>query len=334
MIDKRFSLRQADGIFTESHNVLSQEDLKKLYKSSELARDKAKSFPARLVFDVALVTALRPSTLVHLTTTHFTQLKLRGEMVWRIRQAVGSRSSSSKTNAGGQKIAGEKPVETLVWDPPALGGIINIFEDIDDYMSVRMHMLVVSDIFFLDYKASGATMSNFFKNQHLGRDTFSKIEKDMCASNGIFGTGSKKGMTTHGLPGTVTTLLVETGHSDSAIAMRTGHRDPKFLKNYQNIQGWEGERQQCEILDGVSKGLKRSSMHVYAPQNHKVIRCEKKECEDENVIPSFKRTDCIDPEGECTENDADIRSGSGKLLFDINSISGGSFTINVNYLYR
>ena len=60
-------------------------------------------------------------------------------------------------------------------------------------------MSVGSDRFFLGYKASGATMSNFFKNQHLGHNSYSKIVKDVCASNGISGTGSKRGMTTHGL---------------------------------------------------------------------------------------------------------------------------------------
>ena len=176
-------------------------------------------------------------------------------------------------------------------------------------------------------------MSNFFKNQHLGRNTFSKIVKDVCASNGISGTGSKKGMTTHGLRGTVTTLLVEAGHSDSAIAMRTGHRDPRSLKNYQNIQGWEGERQQCDILDGGAKGLKRTSMHAPALQNHKMKRCETKEC-DENFVPSVKRSDCNAAGGEPTENDADLGSGSGKLLSDIKNISGGSFSITVNHHYR
>ena len=62
-----------------------------------------------------------------------------------------------------------------------------------------------------------------------------------------------------------------------------------------------------------------------------MTRCETKECEDENVIASIKTCDCIDSEGEPTENGANIGSGSGKLLSDINSISGGSFTITVNH---
>ena len=163
VIDNRFSFQQADGIFTESHTVLSHEDLEKLYKSPDLARDRPKSFLARLVFDIALVTALRPSAVVHLTTSQFTKLKLRGEMVWRIRQAVGSRSGSSKTNAGGWKFAGEKPVETFIWDCPALGGILNVFDDIDDYMSVRMHMSVGSERFFWVTRLVGPRCQTFLR---------------------------------------------------------------------------------------------------------------------------------------------------------------------------
>ena len=191
------------------------------------------------------------------------------------------------------KFAGKKPIETFDWDRPALNGILSVFEDIDDYMSVRMHMSVGSDRFSLSYKAGGAVVSYVFKNQPLGCKTFSKIVKDVCACNGIAGTGNKKSMTTNGLRGTVTTMRVEAGHSDAAIAMRTGNKDPKFLQNYQTIQGCQGERQKFDILDGFAKGLKRSSMHAHAAQNHNMRRCETKEC-DENVIPSFKRSGFID----------------------------------------
>lgn len=161
MIDNRFSPQQPYGVFTESHNVLSQDHLEKLYESAKLYSDKPKpnSFPARLVFDIALVTAIRPSALVNLTTTQFSDLKLPGEMVWWIRQGVRSRSVFSKTSAGGWKFAGEKPVETFVWNRSARGGILNVFADIDDFMSVRMHMSVRRNQFFRGYKAISTTMS-------------------------------------------------------------------------------------------------------------------------------------------------------------------------------
>lgn len=73
----------------------------------------------------------------------------------------------------------------------------------------------------------------------------------MCREVGISGTGVKEGMSTHGIRGTVTTLLVEAGHLDSAILLRTGHRNRQSLKHYQNLQGLEGMRQQNDILGGV-----------------------------------------------------------------------------------
>ena len=50
----------------------------------------------------------------------------------------------------------------------------------------------------------------------------------------------KCGKSTHGLRATITTLLVEAGHSDSDIGMRTGHRDPRSLKTIKICRGWKG----------------------------------------------------------------------------------------------
>lgn len=63
-------------------------------------------------------------------------------------------------------------------------------------------------------------------------------------------------MTTHGLPGTDTTLLVESEHCDSSISLRTGHRDLQCLKAYQNLSGDEGQKQQTDIFGSVDRGIK------------------------------------------------------------------------------
>ena len=81
VIDNNFRLQQASGVFTESHNVLSKDDLLLLYGSPLLSRDTLKSFQARLVFDVALITAMRPTALVNLTVSQFRNITLRGENV-------------------------------------------------------------------------------------------------------------------------------------------------------------------------------------------------------------------------------------------------------------
>lgn len=125
VIDKRSSVEQAKENFSESQNALSSGDLEKLYSSDELAQDTPKSFVTGLVFDIALITAMRPSRLVHLSKSQFKQITLRRENVWRICEAVGSRSGALKTRSGGWRDAVPKPTEWFIWNRSSHGGLIN-----------------------------------------------------------------------------------------------------------------------------------------------------------------------------------------------------------------
>lgn len=62
VIDNKFSLQQAQGVFTESHNVLSHAnphaDLEILYSSQLLSREPPNGFQARLIFNLTLLTAM------------------------------------------------------------------------------------------------------------------------------------------------------------------------------------------------------------------------------------------------------------------------------------
>ena len=64
-------------------------------------------------------------------------------------------------------------------------------------------------------------------------------------------------MTNHGLRSTVIIRLCECGHADSSVALRSGHRDMRLLKAYQNLRGQLGKRQQCEIFTELDVALKR-----------------------------------------------------------------------------
>ena len=82
--------------------------------------------------------------------------------------------------------------------------------------------------------------------------------KGACLAEGIAGSGHRNWVTTHGLRGTLATLLFENGHSDSSVGLRTGHRDPRLLKSYQHVRGGEGIKQQRDILGSTEeKSLKK-----------------------------------------------------------------------------
>ena len=91
VLDNKFSLQLSKGIVAESHNVHSKEDVLKLYESSLLDRSTPLGFQARLVFGIALITAMRPCALVHLTIGQVQKITCRAEGVWKICGVLGSR---------------------------------------------------------------------------------------------------------------------------------------------------------------------------------------------------------------------------------------------------
>ena len=50
-------------------------------------------------------------------------------------------------------------------------------------------------------------------------------------------------------------LLIEAGHSDSAIMKRTGHRVHESLKNYQHLLGCEALHQQRSLCNARCRGF-------------------------------------------------------------------------------
>lgn len=53
--------------------------------------------------------------------------------------------------------------------------------------------------------------------------------KTCCAEKVIVGSDLKSWVTTYWVNGTLETNLFEASHLDSAVALRTGHRDSRFL---------------------------------------------------------------------------------------------------------
>ena len=80
----------------------------------------------------------------------------------------------------------------------------------------------------------------FLKKTPIGKNSFSVIVKDMCKSSNISGSGVLSFMTMHGLRATMTSLLIEAGHGDSSIVLRTGNSSVDTLKRYHNLHGAEG----------------------------------------------------------------------------------------------
>ena len=84
---------------------------------------------------------------------------------------------------------------------------------------------------FLSVNVSATDFSKIFRNQNLGRKKLKSILKSVCGSLKIGGSNENAEITLHSLRGTAASILLESGCSDSNVAMRTGHRDLRSLKS-------------------------------------------------------------------------------------------------------
>lgn len=254
VLDNKARRLQIQEMHTVSHNVLSQADLKQLYNSKSLSKDSPGSYLTRLVVTVGLVTALRPSALAALSVKQVIKTQLDGKVVYKIVHAMGSRFGASKTSKGGFSTAGAKPVEVFVFDEWYMDRSVNLFQDIDEYLDIRGMVEPSTERFFLAVNHKAMMVQNYFIRQPVGKNTFGQIVKRACIAEGISGLGGKLWVTNHSLRGTLASILFEAGHSNSSVAMRTGHRQMQSLKSYQNLRGGDGLRQQRDLLGSAQLG--------------------------------------------------------------------------------
>ena len=263
--DNLFAQQQAQGCVTVSKNILTADDITTLYKSHYLSKDTAKGFQRRLVFNIALATANRPTEIWDLDVGQFSHDMDNGRAVWRIKGKIGSNIGSSKTTPGGWHAVGKKVKEITIWDEWTLNGLLNIYKDISLYMRIREGLNAGTTRFFLGTNRRATHLTRFFSRQHLGEKTFKAIIRDTCKYLGIRGVGENSHITTHSIRTTVSTRLLDNGHDGASVVMRTGHKKMESLKNYGTLRGALGKRQMDDILPG-SESTKRSKCDAENPK--------------------------------------------------------------------
>lgn len=94
---------QADGDSSDSHNILSTEDLLVLYDSERIYKENPLGFMKWVIFDLALATIWRPGQLYNLQISDLKKVKKGEEWVYEVRSRIGSQPGASKTEQGGLK---------------------------------------------------------------------------------------------------------------------------------------------------------------------------------------------------------------------------------------
>lgn len=100
--------QQSRCFVLQSHNVLSESDIRKLYESPHLSKNSPTSFQTHLIFDIALSTGIRLSKLHQRTCSQFRSEEQEGEHVIVIRSSLAPSMGASENSKGGWRFVLKK----------------------------------------------------------------------------------------------------------------------------------------------------------------------------------------------------------------------------------
>lgn len=198
-----------------------------------------------MVFALGFSLGARTTALWLLTTDHFKKQHVRGKAAWVYTGKIVGYDGTAKGAGGGVRAIKRLPLVIPIYDVALLDGTLNVYEVIDTYMRYRLQLPISTNRLLLGARSgrTGTDISTFFTNQPLGKNTFSRIVPDTCRALNIVGDGQNSKVTMHSLRASMITMLQEAGFSDSAIALRSGHRVVHSLKHYTNLRGRVGQQQ-------------------------------------------------------------------------------------------
>lgn len=96
--------------------MLSKDDVRVLYKSSELSESTPPSFQCRLIFGVALLTAMRPQELSLRELSQISRHVIDGVDAFIVKRKIGGTVGTCKNVRGGIKQIYKTPTEVPNFD--------------------------------------------------------------------------------------------------------------------------------------------------------------------------------------------------------------------------
>ncbi|PXF47492.1 hypothetical protein BWQ96_02636 [Gracilariopsis chorda] len=239
--------RQAAGSIIRSRNTLSKEDIKKLYSSAVLSKQTPRGFITRIIFGLALMTSLRKRELWALRMKDVTLCVEQGEKVWKIVGCNGTSGGASETQARGWALVNSKPKEVYIRNTEHLGGLVNIFKDVEEYMQIVTTMRGPEDHFLASVNYTAIDRRKFFRRGNLGIHSIANYVKEACEVLGIVGEGVNDHVTVDGLRETVISNLADSDHGELS-------RESRTLKDKHNHRGNLGRQQQMTIRGNSEEG--------------------------------------------------------------------------------
>ena len=174
----------------------------------------------RKIFAIGICVGLRPSEMVHMTKDQFKKENINVKIAYTSTEKDGCYAGSSKTNKSEFKAVSQKPVIIPIFDRPVLNESVYILEILEKYMCVREALGYFSDRFSQYVIRRPQSLKDFSRNK-LKITIFRRRIKEVYVAEGVLGDGELDKISPHILHATMISLLLQAGHSDSAIAMRT-----------------------------------------------------------------------------------------------------------------
>ena len=257
VLDNKCKNLQGKGKYPRGHNVLSEDDIVKIYKSEHLNVNHPLGLITRLIFDIAFVTTWRPGMISALQLDQVEYVLARGAPAYRITSRIAS-DKGSKTAQGGLRESNQKPIEVTIWKSKQLDGVVCVFDTIELYLNCtkKIHRDRKNLFLSVNYAFQKNKYDTYFKNCKLGAKTLPKYVKRVCELLNITGDGVRHSFTAHGIRATCITNLFEAGFERESIATKTGHRQPKSLKGYQSTRGALGFNMQVDMFGQSEKKSK------------------------------------------------------------------------------
>ena len=144
----------------------------------------------RFVFAVGLSTGLRLSALHELTINQMTEERLWGVPCIVFRTLQGGSEGESKNESGGWEGAGQRANVFPIPNEILLGGRVNFYSLIKEYLSVRRAIKADSKRFFLGVKIVGKDLhlgdpKKFNTKLNLGKNLFNAVFKGVSENLSI-----------------------------------------------------------------------------------------------------------------------------------------------------
>lgn len=147
-IDKKFRELQQESCSTQSYDMLTLQNLLKLYLPPSLSKRTTMGSLKRMVFNIALMTSLRRTSLVTLRMSQFSRHTVDGDMARVIICIMDSQDVASKAEKAGLESISENSTSVCVWREERFGSELCVFHDIDENVSIGESRNMGSDGFY------------------------------------------------------------------------------------------------------------------------------------------------------------------------------------------